>query len=281
MFDAGEVKTTKGTSFILYGNSASRKTRTVGTFGTNSTTLHVSLDSGSSGATDMMNLLEIEGATHKVVVPVTLKELGDIIVALHTNKGYKDNIDTVVIDNLVVITGMVANYVSASPRYKKDALHIEDALNEDTDKNAAGSKMMPYYHDIQRLTKELINQILTLKDTYNIIMMAGEVSAVDAAGSPITTPLINGPRSTVGVTSLFDNVFRTSYKEGDFDTKDHVATKFKLSTFTDPLTGMQYFGKTRSITNMDYLKANEMPANFHEILSKEIGYIYKKDRTKK
>jgi len=274
--DVDELKKISGTSFLIYSGSGQRKTFSTGSMASGSVTLHVSLDGGSNSSTDAMRILNIKDASHKVTTPLSLKELNDVIIGLHTNAGYKKKIDTIVIDNLVTITDWIKTYVVGLPRYKKDQLSIDNATNED-DINMSSSKSMAMYNDIQILTKGLINQILELKADYNVILLAGEVDSVDSAGSPEVRPLINGPKSILPVTSLFDECYRTDFTEGDFDSEDHVATYFRISTYTNMMTGMKYFAKTRNIKNIDYLKENKMPARFDKIFE-EIGYVLKKDR---
>jgi len=280
MSNADEIRTTRGTSFLLYGPSASRKTRTLGSMPDESVTLHISLDSGSNSASDAAKLLGNTKAVHKVTSPTSLKELNDVIIALHTNSAYKDKVDNVVVDNLVVIASWVQSFVAASPRYKKDALHVEDAVTDDTSKQAAGSKMMPYYGDVQRVTRELIEKILQITNNYNVFVLAGETISVNEVGSPITTVLVNGPKSITPITSMFSEVYRTTFTEGDFDSSDHTATFFKVSTHKNPLTGSSVFCKTRNIKDLEQLKLNKIPADFNHILSDVIGYVWKKSRVK-
>ena len=278
MSDASELKTTQGTSFLIYGSSASRKTRTLGTMPDQSVTLHISLDNGANSATDAAKVFGNGKATHKITVPKNLQELNDVIIALHTNKLYKDNIDSVVIDNYVVISNWIKSYIFASPRYKRDALHIEDAVKDDTGKNAESKKMQPFYLDLQRITNEFMQQVNTLTSQYNVFMLAGETETKDSMGQPLTTVLVNGPASIAPMVFLFSEVYRTDFKEGDFDSKDHTATFFKISTYTDKLTGQKLFAKTRNIKDLKSLQTNTIKADFNHILSNEIGYIWKKDR---
>ncbi len=280
MMDAKEIKTYKGTSFLIYGASGQRKTRTLGTIPSGNFTLSISLDSGSTSAVKAAETLGITDSEHKVSTPTSLAELNDIILALHTHPGYKDKIDNVVFDNLVTITAWIQTFVAASKKYEKDALHVSDAYADDTDKNAQGSKSLAYYNDVQRLTRELIFQILQLTDSYNVFVLAGETVSEDSDGSPMVKVLVNGPKSINPVVSMFSEVYRTSFNENEFDSAEKINTKFKIAKYTDQMTGMKYFAKTRNISNVEYLKANEMPADFR-LIFKEIGYICKKDRKTK
>lgn len=280
MMDVSEVKSQKGTSFIIYGASGSRKTRSLGTIPNDNFTLHCSLDSGSTSAAKAAEDIGITESEHKVTTPTSLADLNDIILSLHMHKPYKDTIDNIVFDNLVTITSWIQTFVAASKKYEKDALHVADAYADDTDKNAQGSKSLAYYNDVQRLTRELVFQILQLTDSYNVFLLAGEVPSEDSDGSPMVKVQINGPKSINPVVSMFSEVYRTSFNDNDFDSADGIKTKFKIAKYTDPLTGTRYFGKTRNITNVDYLTANEMPADFRLIFD-EIGYVCKKDRVKK
>ena len=280
MQNLDEAKKTTGTSFIIYGPSASRKTRTLGSLGTGSFTLHLSLDGGSNSATDSMRALGIEGAEHRVTKPTSLSELHDIIIALHTVTGYKDKVDNIVIDNFIVVVSWIKEYVSNTPKYKNDTLLLDDVFSNDTSKNAVGSKKQAWWGEVQNLTRQFVSDLLTLKSSYNIFLLASEVSALDVAGVPITTVNVAGPASVAPVVSLFDHCYRTSFKEGDFDSIDHRATFFNISTYTDQSTSMQYFCKNRGINNMEVLKSNMMPADLHIVLTEEMGYIYKANRPK-
>jgi len=142
--------------------------------------------------------------------------------------------------------------------------------------------MLPYYMDVGNMVKGMINNLLELKSNYNVIVLAGEAVLDDPSivQVPILMPLVTGKKAILPVTSLFDEIYTTTFKEGDFDSKDHCATFFTLSTATDLTTGTQIFSKTRNITNLKYLKDNKMPADFRLILEKEIGYVPKKLRNK-
>ena len=276
MMDVDELKTTQGTSFLIYNSSASRKTRTLGSMGDGSLSMHISLDGGSNSATDAMRTLGIENAKHYVTTPKSLVDLGDTLIALQTNKDYIDKVDTIIIDNLVIFSEWLKSYISASKKYESDALHVEDVNTNNTDKEGKGSKVLPFFSDLQRLLREWINlQLLPLLADYNIIVLAGETESVASNGAPLTTVLAAGPKSISPLVSVFSECYRTDFEEGDFDSKDHTATFFKISTYSDPLTGMNYFAKTRNIKNLDSLKANKIPADFHKILTEEIGYVYK------
>ena len=281
MFDMDELKKVSGTSFLIYGESGSRKTRSLGSMPTNSTTLHLSLDYGSQSATEAMKVLGIEGAVHKVAPVEDMEQLGDWLIELHTKQAYKDNVDTIVIDNLITLQAKVAEFVSNLPRYKSDRLTAADILEDNSDKKAESKKTLPMFMDIQAIIRDFVHQLMTLKGDYNIIMLAGQGLLVDPDLVPVPTvyPLVSGPKSVKPVTAIFDNVFTTTFKEGAFDTADTVATKFRLSTHTDQLTGTTIFAKTRSIVDRHYLDANEMPADFR-IVFNQIGYINKKDRPK-
>lgn len=279
MVDARAIKAIKGTSFLIYNASGARKTRTLGTIPNGNFTLHISFDSGSSSATSAADLLGITEAEHKVTVPQSLQEFGEIINALLAHPAYNAKIDNIVIDNLVIITSLIQSFVATSPKYAKDALHISDAFADDTDKNPQGSKTLAYYNDVQRVTRELVFQILQLTDSYNVFLLAGEVQTTDKDGAPIVTVAINGPKSINPVVSMFSEVYRTSFKQTEFDSADKIVTKFKIDTYTDTLTGMKYFGKTRNIKDVNKLTSGEMVADFREIF-KEIGYVAKKDRVK-
>ena len=281
IFDMEELKQTSGTSFLIYGESGSRKTRSLGSMPPRSVTLHLSLDYGSQSATEAMKVLGIEGAVHKVAPVEDMEQLGDWLIELHTKQTYKDNVDTIVIDNLVTIQAKVAEFVSNLPRYKLDKLTATDILEDNSDKKAESKKSLPYFLDIQTIVRDFVHQLMTLKGDYNIVMLAGQGLLVDQELVPVPTvyPLVAGPKSVKPVTAIFDNVFTTFFKQGDFDTADNAATKFKLSTFTDQLTGVTTFSKTRSIVDRKYLDANEMPADFR-IIFDQIGYINKKDRPK-
>lgn len=281
MFDMDELKKVSGTSFLIYGESGSRKTRSLGSMPSGSTTLHLSLDYGSQSATEAMKVLGIEGASHKVAPVEDMEQLGDWLIELHTKQVYKDNVDTIVIDNLITLQAKVAEFVANLPRYKSDRLTATDILEDNSDKKAESKKTLPMFMDIQAIIRDFVHQLMTLKGDYNIIMLAGQGLLVDPDLVPVPTvyPLVSGPKSVKPVTAIFDNVFTTTFKEGTFDTVDTAATKFRLSTHTDQLTGTTVFAKTRSIVDRQYLDANEMPADFR-IIFKQIGYINKKDRVK-
>lgn len=274
-----EIKQHSGTSFLIYGESGSRKTRSLGSMPPNSVTLHLSLDYGSQSATESMKVLGIEGAVHKVAPIEDMEHLGDWLVELHTKKVYKDNVDTIVIDNLVTIQAKVAEFVAKLPRYKSDRLTAEDLLEDNSDKRAESKKTLPMFMDIQAIIRDFVHQLMTLKGDYNIIMLAGEGLLADPVLVPVPTvyPLVSGPKSVKPVVSIFDNVFSTSFPEGQFDTKEAMVTKYKLSTYTE--AGTTHFNKTRGIVNRKYLDANEMPADYR-IIFNEIGYVNKKDRPK-
>lgn len=281
MYNMDELKTFKGTSFIIYNASAQRKTRVLGSMPESSVTLHLSLDFGANSAADAAVTLGIAGSIHKVAPVSSMEELGQWIIELHTNPNYKNNIDTIVIDNMVAINDKTFSFVCNLPRYKKDMLTATDLLEDNSDKNAESKKMLPLYGDVQKMCKDLINQMMELKDVYNVVLIADEVVLNDPklVDVPTMYPKINGPASTKPVASIFDEVYRTKFTEGEFDSETVMATKFTISSYTDPMTGTKFFSKTRNIKNMDYLKANEMPADFREIF-KEIGYTCKKDRVK-
>jgi hypothetical protein len=279
MFDLADAKTTKGTSILLYGPSASRKTRTIGSLGNNAVVLHISLDNGASSALAGAKSLGRDGTIHKVVCPSNLEELNDVIIGLHTGKAYKDNIDVVVVDNLTTLVEWIRDFLYSTKRFKVDMNTIEDALTGD-DSNKQSSKMLPFYSQLQLLTKQLNNQLLELTDSYNVILLAHEVEGTDASGATSIMPECAGPKSLLPLISVFNEVYRTEFKDGDLDTPEHCATFFKVSSYNDPMSGTRYFAKTRGISTTKYLQDNLIPANLDYILTKEVGYIYKKDRAK-
>ena len=279
MFDLAEAKTTKGTSILLYGPSASRKTRTIGSLGDKCVTLHISLDNGASSALAGAKSLGRKSSVHKVVCPTSLEELNDIIIGLHTNTMYKDNIDVVVVDNLTTLVEWIRDFLYSTKRFKVDMNTIEDALTGD-DSNKQSSKMLPFYSQLQLLTKQLNNQLLELTDSYNVILLAHETEGTDASGAASIMPECAGPKSLLPLVSVFNEVYRTEFKDGDLDTPDHCATYFRISSFNDPMSGTRYFAKTRGIETTKYLQDNLIPADLNYILTKEVGYIYKKDRPK-
>lgn len=281
MWDMDEVNTFKGTSFMIYGESGSRKTRTIGSMPKDSISLHLSFDYGSSSATEAMRTLGIENAVHKVAPITNMEEFGQWLIELHTNDSYRENVDTIVIDNLVVLHSKVSKFVAHLPRFKADMMSADDILEDKDDKKAESKKTLAFHMTVQTIIRDLVHQIMELKDVYNIVVLAGDTLLSDMTKVPVPTiyPAIAGPSSIKPVVSLFDNVLMTTYTDGDFDTKDHIATKFKLSTFTDQMTGTTYFNKSRSVTDNKYLEANEIPADFR-LLFKATGYVLKKDRTK-
>jgi len=283
IYDLDELKTTKGTSWIIYNASATRKTRVTGTLP--GVTVHLVLDNGSNSANEASDLLEI-GGTHKAVPIAGLHELNEAILTLHTSKDFLTKVDNVVIDNMVAINSDAYHIISNLPRYKKDMLHISDVVDSNPDKNAESKKMMPMYGDIQKVCYDLVRNMLELKENYNVLLLADEGVLTPTGDNPpvhapILMPKINGPRSVKPVCSLFDEIYRTKFKAGEFDSKEGgIKTKFTLSTSNDPATGIQVYSKTRNIKNIDWLAANEMPADFR-LIFKEIGYIIKSDRKKK
>lgn len=279
MMDLADVKTTRGTSILIYGPSASRKTRTLGSLGNNSVSLTISLDNGASSALLGAKALGREGAVHKVVCPSSLEELNDIIIGLHTGKAYKDNIDVVIVDNLTSLVEWIRDYLYSTKRFKVDMNTIEDALTGDT-ANKQASKMLPFYSQLQLLTKQLINQLLELCDNYNVVLLAHETEGVDSSGTASVMPECAGPKSILPLVSVFNEVYRTEFKDGDLDTPEHTATFYRLSSYTDAMSGTRYFAKTRGIETTKFLEDNLIAADLDYIITKEVGYVYKKDRVK-
>jgi hypothetical protein len=270
-----EKRTVTGTGFLIYGDSGSRKTRTLGTLP--GVTCHLSMDNGANSAEVAREQLGRDGQ-HQIVSISSLADLKEALIVLKSNKAYKDSVDTVVIDSLVEINTMVFGVVSRLPRYNKDTLHAEDITETDPNKNADGKKVMALYGDVQKMTAEINADILELRKDYNVVMLAGEVLISDAS---VTDPgyyhLVNGPKSIRPFISLYDEVYKPSFDSNLFDSKDEINTKFSISTYLDTTTGAKRFAKTRNITTMDYLSANEIPADF-EVIFKETGYITKKTR---
>ena len=92
-------------------------------------------------------------------------------------------------------------------------------------------------------------------------------------------PSVNGPKSVGPVVALFDEVYTTLFKEDEFDSLEGIKTQFLISKQYDDDIGSQVFAKTRTITNLEYLGACRMPADFRLVIEVS-GYILKEKREK-
>ena len=274
-----EKETFSGKSFMIYNDSATRKTRTLGTLP--GRTIHCSLDNGAESAMRAAELLEIEGATHHEVKIDSLADLDAVITTLQTSKSYIGGFDTVVFDNLVEITQLLKDRIVTSSRYKADQLKLEDIMDPEARLSAQSSKTMALYNDIQIQTRSLLSKMLSLTVYYNVIVLTNYIEIeTGKAIDPGLYPQINGPKSIRPAIGLFDEVYSTDFVDGEFDSKDKINTKFKISSFTSTTTGKRWFNKTRYITELEYLLANEIPADFR-LIYKQTGYVLKQNRDKK
>jgi len=275
--DMSEIKTITGVSFIIYGASASRKTRCLGTLP--GKTHHLSLDYGSTSAIKARDMLGID--SEHIVVPIkNLADISEALITLKSDKSIASTVDTVVFDSLRELNEMVFAAVSRLPRFAKDQATADDIMKDNPDKNAAASKTMALYNEVQKLTKEIVLQLLDLKARYNVNILADEVNITDSAIEPdgeIIYPKVNGPRSVKPVVGLVDEVYRMVFDVDVLDTKDRINTAFGIRRMVNDMTNMRIFGKTRYITDTTALKTGKVTADFRGIF-KHTGYICKKDR---
>jgi len=276
-FNMSEIKTITGVSFIIYGASASRKTRCLGTLP--GKTCHLSLDYGSTSAIKARDMLGID--SEHVVVPIKdLTDVKEAFITLKSDKTIATTVDTIVFDSLRELHELILAAVTRLPRFAKDQATADDIMKNSPDKNAAASKTMALHNEVQRLTKEVILQMLDLKARYNVIILADEVNITDTAIEPdgdIIHPKVNGPRSVKPAVGLVDEVYRMVFDDDVFDTKDNISTKFNIRRAVNPITSVRIFGKTRYITDTNVLKDGTITADFREVF-KHTGYICKKDR---
>ena len=273
-----EGGTLQGKLIMVYSPSGSGKTRSTGTLP--GVTVHLSLDNGSGSAVKAAELFGMDDTTHMEVLLETVHDLNDSVDFLLTDNGYKASVDNVVVDNLVEVASQIYSIIAATPRYKKDQLQIDDILDPEVKVNAENKKGQALYKDAQEQTRNLVKKIGEMTQYYNVIVLTADKEIL--AGNSLQAgvyPYINGPSSVQPMTMLFDEVYYLTRKEGDFDTKEEILTKFKITSFSDRLTGKKHYAKTRTFTG-NHVVHGEVPADFRLVLQ-ETSYILKKDRKAK
>jgi len=273
--------TFQGKSFLLYGESGTRKTRSLGTLP--GVTLHLSLDSGASSAERANEELEVGGEHHEATI-TSLAGLQRVLTELATNKEVKAKFDNIVLDNLIELGEKVSVKIASSPKYKTDGIKVADVMSDTDLKAAPGSKTLPLYLDIQKQIKNIVREVLTLKQDYNIILITNSIH-LSSKDKPIPVfdgvhPMVFGPSSIKPINMLIDEIYSTSFKDNELDTlKGGIKTKFKIRTYNSPTDGLRWFGKSRYILNQDTVRSGEITADFR-LIFKDTGYVLKKDRTK-
>jgi hypothetical protein len=239
------------------------------------------MDGGANSAVNAAEHLGITDTIHQMVPIRNLNELKEAINVFRTDKEIYASVDNIVIDSLVEINSFMYDTVSRLPRYNADTLHVDEVMLDNPNKSADGRKTMALYGEVQKMTLDLIQDLLTMKSVYNIIVLAGEITIdkPEIVPTPTVYPKVNGPKSSRPVISLFDEVYRTKFDPTIFDTKDNIHTSFTLSKYVDDETNFVIFNKTRNIKNLEYLQANQIPADFR-LIYKEIGYNIKSNRKK-
>jgi hypothetical protein len=278
--DLKDPQTLQGKSFLLYGESGTRKTKSTGTLP--GVTLHLSLDSGASSAMRANEELQVGGKHYQKLIP-SLAVLDQVLTELMTSQESKNLFDNVVLDNLIEIGEKAYIKISNSPKYKADSFKVADVMSDAELKNAQGSKTLPLYLDTQKAIKNIVRVFLSIKQDYNVILLTNSIKLATTADKKIPLfdgihPMVYGPSSIKPITMLFDEVYTTSFKDTDLDTLEKgIKTKFKIKSATSPLDGVRWFAKSRYILNLDNVRSGEILADFR-LIYKDIGYVLKQDR---